>query len=207
MNYKIEIENLIKELNQNKYIEVVDCLLGDPAEEEMINMLLNMYGIKEIPKELMEIYMTVGIFEIYWKCDLTKVDFKPFLNDDDDEVTGKIKIHPVENLLMLDDRLNSEVFTGDFTKDEKEDIKNFRVFDYNDDYTTFGLFVEEDKVKNELYYIQQNSDGFSKSEMNLENYFNQMIKNKGIIGWQYNMIHSKTQASKRMNYYIEEIFK
>lgn len=204
MNYRAKVDELIKELNGNKNIEVIECLIGKPKEEQSLKEFLSTYGVHEIPSELMEIYKTVEILEIQWKCDLTKVNFQPFTNlEDENEVCGLINIYPIEYMLMSDDRLKLD----SFTEDEKEDVENFRVFAFNDEYITFGLFLDGNKVTSDLYYIQEDSDGFSKPDLSLEEYLNQLLKNKGIIGWESNILYPNTHAFKRMNYYLDKIFR
>lgn len=206
MKFKTKIEKLIKELENNKYIEITHCLVGEQIEEELINMLLSMYKVDKIPNILFNIYKDLEIVEINWKYELDKKEIKLF-QEGESVISGTIKIFPLENLLMFEDKLNSEIFTGNFTSDELEDLENFRVFDYNDDYITFGLFKSKNIIEEDLYYIKQESDGFSKPDINLQQYFDKMIESKGFFGWQYNMLFPETQSNKRMNYYLSKIFK
>ena len=197
-----KIEKLIEELENNKYVEITHCLVGKPIESELINMLLSMYKIDKIPDALFDFYQEMGIVEINWEYDLTKKGIKLF-QEGESIISGTIKVFPVESLLMTYDNLRTE----NFTEDELKDVENFRVFDYNDDDITFGLFKSENRIEEDLYYVKQEADGFSKPKINLQQYFDKMIESKGFFGWQYNMLFPETQSNERMKHYLNQLFK
>lgn len=207
MEYSNKIEKLVAELEGNDLIQVIKTYVGDGTSPDLLDQAMEYHHIK-IFKDLMDMYSQMSSCKIEWQCDLSIHDHIKKFSPDDDMVNGSIQIRPIEKFLAYDDRLNAASWVGNLEQEEATDLKKFRYIDLNDDYTRVGFIINDDnKIEDEFFLIHQEAEGFYPTGLTFNKYFEALVQYKGLQGFQYNMFFPDTDNNKRMNFYLEQLFK
>lgn len=207
MNYKSKIDTLVIALEGNDQIQIVNIRIGDGAQPDLLNTVMEYHYVK-VFKDILDMYGEMSYCKIEWQCDLSIHDHIKKFSPDDEMVSGYIEIRPIEKFLAYDDRLNANWWVEHLEEDEALDLKKFRYLDFNDDYARVGFIInEKEAIEDELFMLHQNAEGFYPAGMDFNKYFDAIIKYKGFQGFQYNMFFPDTDNSKRMSFYLEQLFK
>ena len=205
--YIEEINALVKDLQENTLIDIQDDRVGSSTNEFILNAVCKDNQVS-IYRPLLEMYHQMSSCRIEWQCDLQKNNFINRYHPDDEYISGLIQIRPIELFLSYDEKLNSDWWQKNLLSEEKEDLKDFRYFNFNDDYLRVGYIIEKKKINEDnLVYILQESDGFGPFESSFDEYFDLILKYKGFQGWQYNHLFQNTENYRRMAFYLEQLFK
>lgn len=127
-------------------------------------------------------------------------------NSEDEEIFGEINILSLGKMLNSNKNIKSEYWIGNFEKKDLEDFENFRYFENGDEFIKIGCFIEGKQLSNEMYFIMAGETGFSKAPFNFKEFFELMLKCKGYLGWQYNILFPDTDNAIGMEFYLNEIF-
>src|SRR5687767_13333244 len=154
LNYKERFIQLIRELQQNRFIVVDKTRVGDPTLDIVFNSVIKMQQIK-VFKEIALLYQEMDSCEIEWSC---QIDNHPELSKftkNDSIINGQIIIRPIELFLTYDQKLDSNVWQTNLTPEEKKQLVDFRYFDFNDDYTKVGFIINNGRIEDELFFLLQ----------------------------------------------------
>ncbi|MBN2695079.1 hypothetical protein JXR93_10475 [bacterium] len=206
-NYRESFKKLIEEIKSNKKIDLLELEFNSEIDINRVLELNNNPKFPNLPKDIYEFYSNIGnSLKIYWSCNIVKNGIKPFENDESDTVYGKINILPLENFGIKNPKVNSKKYYKNFDKDELTDIPQFRLIEEWSDVVNIGFIINKktNRVVDELYYLDSNSDGFGFPSINFKNYIDAIIKYKGFSGWQHSFLFKNLE---RENYYLKNIFK
>ncbi len=201
------IDKLLESINSSSLITVEKLSFGNkPTNKELIEFVLKNFNLK-LSEIASTIYNNISSLKLKWKCNLLENDFIKKYDNDDEQIYGEINIQPIEVMIHFDEKLKSEHWTGNFEKEELKDLENFRSFDIHDEFIRMGFFIINGELSEDLYFIESGNTGFSKAPFSFEEYFQMLIKYKGFLGWQYNILYKDTDDFERMEHYISQIFK
>ncbi len=205
--YIEKINAFVKKLKENPLIDIQESKVGTLTNEFIFNAVVKDNQVS-IYRLLAEMYYQMSSCKIEWQCDLQKESSISRYHPDDKIISGLIQIRPIELFLSHDERLNSDWWQKNLLPEEKKDLKDFRYFDFNDDYIRVGYIIENKKIiEDNLVYLLQESDGFGPFNASFDEYFDLILKYKGFQGWQYNHLFQNTETYKRMTFYLGELFK
>lgn len=201
LSLKNKLEKIIEELYASPFVNVIKSKIGNPVDPIMYKWAIDTYSLN-LSKSLADLYHHINGCNIEWECDLKLNNIKKFYKDDD-IIKGRIRLYPLETLVSSELQLSD---LEEFDIQEIEDIKNFKVFDYNDDSMKVGFLIEQSILNEEMYYFMHNADGFSKYPETLSEYLETMVLYRGFQGWVYNHIFHGNDLQERMKHYLYHIF-
>jgi hypothetical protein len=206
INFKETLIRFLDQLKSNPFVELQKDYIGVPVYQDIYDQVLAFHKV-ELSKNLSDFYHIMSSCKIEWLCDLEKhTEIKKYVSEDA-VINGNIYVRPVEDMLRFDKKLEADWWTRNLDETEKQDLRDFRYFDFNDDYIRVGFIIQDAKInEDEMYFIVQESTGFSPSGINFEQYLEKIILYKGFEGWQYNMYFPMTENNKRMQFYVDQIF-
>jgi hypothetical protein len=209
MEYRKMFVDFLKSLKENPMVELTDEFIGSTIPQNDFSFKLILENFKtEVPKKLLAFYHSMSSCRIEWHCDLDKNPGIKKMMPEDTVVSGRIQILSIEKMLEFDKKLEAAIWQDNLSEEEKKELQNFRYMDFNDDYIRVGFILKNNKIyMDDIYFITQNSEGFTSSGLTLEKYFEKMIADKGYQGWQYNHFFPGSENSKLMKYYLSQIFK
>jgi hypothetical protein len=200
------ITDILEELNVNSFIEMQKDYVGVPVDELLYSMITKHHKVN-LSKKLSDFYHSMSGCRIEWSCDLNKYQNIKKYNADDTIITGEIYIKPVEEMLDFEKKLEADWWIKNLSEEERNDLHNFRSFDFNDDYTRVGFIIEDNALHdNKMVFITQESSGFSPTGLSFDQYLEKIFQYKGFQGWQYNYFFQNTNNYKRMMFYLDQLF-
>ncbi len=200
------ITDILEELNANSFIEMQKDYVGVPVDELLYSMITKHHKVI-LSKKLSDFYHSMSGCRIEWSCDLNKYQNIKKYNEDDTIITGEIYIKPVEEMLDFEKKLEADWWIKNLSEEERNDLHNFRSFDFNDDYTRVGFIIEDNALHdNKMVFITQESSGFSPTGLSFDQYLEKIFEYKGFQGWQYNYFFQNTNNYKRMMFYLDQLF-
>ena len=201
---KEKLELLVKDISNNKWIEIEKIAFGNTATDNFLKMIiLEDTNCKPFPL-ISELYDQISSLRIKWKCNLNENTAIKKYDLEDEEIYGEINILSLGKLLNFDKKL--EQWTENFEEEELKDLEKFRSFDTHDEFIRMGFFLENNILSEEMYYLENGATGFGKSPFNFKKYFDLLLENKGFMGWQHNVLFPDNDNAKRMNHYINQLF-
>ena len=201
------ITDLLEELNINSFIEIQKDYVGVPVDDLLYNMITKHHKVT-LSKKLSDFYHSMNSCRIEWSCDLNKHQTIKKYSEDDTIINGEIYIKPVEEMLDFEKKLEADWWIKNLSKEERNDLYNFRSFDFNDDYIRVGFIMEDNVIYDDkMVFIIQESSGFSQTGLIFDQYLKKIVEYKGFQGWQYNYFFQNTDNYKRMMFYLDQLFK
>lgn len=207
MSYRKAFENLLQELKSNPVIDVERAILNDSLGDFLIQINLGYTNLK-LHENLQNFYLDNNGTEIIWRVDLDEnITVKKFDNDDS-IITGRIEIIEFQQMIYFDTELDSDSWKFYLDEREKNDLMNFRYFDYNDDNIRSGFVIEDNFLPDDMVFLEQDSTGFCPVPLTFKKYLNAMLKLRGFQGWQQALFYKKsdTKSFERMIFYLSQIF-
>ena len=201
--------DLLQELKVNPVVEITENYIGAPVPDDDFSLKLTLNYFKmELPAKLLEFYHSMSSCKIEWRCNLDDHPDIKKMHSNDIFVSGRVSILSIEKLLEFDKKMTTPLWQSNLDDNERKDLENFRYMDYNDDYTRVGFIADKKRLDIEnIYFLTQNSESFIKSEFTFDMYIQNMIKNKGYSGWQYNYFFPASENNSMMIHYLGQIFK
>jgi len=205
-DFRNNLVSLLDNLNSKPFIEVHNDYIGVPVFKMTYDMATKHHEVT-LSKKLFDFYHVMNSCKIEWSCDLNlRSNIKRYTSDDT-IINGQIYIRPIEQMLVFDKKLEASWWMDNLHDEEKKDLRNFRYFDFNDDYIRVGFIIDEKKIiDDKMYFIVQESSGFSPTGLSFEQYLDKIIEYKGFQGWQYNYFFQNTENYKRMMFYLDQLF-
>ncbi|AXG71521.1 hypothetical protein KORDIASMS9_03778 [Kordia sp. SMS9] len=200
-----KFQKLEQELRNNTNIQIEKITIGDATDKDLLKVILDMFAF-EISDEIIKFYNGTSSIKIKWLCNLNENSNIQKFNHEDEQIYGDIEIYGLARMTTFDEKLLSEYWTGNMEPEELEDVQNFRYFNKHDEYLRLGFLIEDKKMSDEMYYIQEGTTGFAKAPFSFEEYVEAIFTYKGFLGFEYNMLYPETASNKRMQHYIKEIF-
>ncbi len=200
MSFKLFFEAILCQLKSSPFIEVTKAVLhGEPSRFTLEDRDFTLSA------ELLNFYTSMDGCDIVWHCDLNQHPTLEKFAEDDDRIEGRIRINKLIDLYAPNWKL-IDFFKDQFDELEAQDLRVFRQFDVNDDYTRVGFLREEKHYDSELYFLLEDADGFSPAPYSFHQYIKNMATYLGWQAWPYHSFMEDEEFDKKVAHYKKQLF-
>lgn len=211
-NFYNQLLALQEELSRNEHIELLRFEINEGLSDFDIRFVEDEVQCK-IPEDLKGIYKEVSSVDYLW---VLKDDTKIHLlkGDDPGHVNGKGCImdfytmfmgnndnlkEPWKNMFWFEESMDSEVI---------EENKLFRPFDFYDNYESEAIgYLYNGGSLSETLYLRNSRGSLLSFDLNVKQYMDNMLRTKGFVNWQEDMLFNDMTGQERMKYYLSLLFR
>ena len=200
MSFKLFFEAILRQLKSSPFIEVTKAVIhGEPSRFTLEDRDFTLSA------ELLNFYTNMDGCDIVWHCDLNQHPTLDRFTEDDERIEGRIQINKLYTLYAPNWKVIN-LFEDQFTELEAQDLRAFRQFDINDDYTRVGFLEERDHFDGTLYFLLEDADGFSPVPYSFHQYIKNMAKYLGWQAWPYHSFMENEEFDKKVAHYTKQLF-